>query len=179
MQVTFRTAGPGDLPAVRRLFEEYAASLEIDLAFQGFAEELAALPGKYAEPRGTIILAEGGNEVLGCVALRPIIEPGSGAHGGAACEMKRLFVRPAGRGRGVGGGLVSRILEEARARGYAAMLLDTLSSMTDAVRLYRSFGFRDTGPYIYNPVPGAMFLEKRLDAPGGSGTSPRERHAHR
>lgn len=178
MEVTFRTAGPGDLPAVRRLFEEYAASLEIDLAFQGFAEELAALPGKYAEPRGTIILAEAGDETLGCVALRPIPEPGAGA-GGAACEMKRLFVRPAGRGRGVGRGLVTRILEEARARGYVAMRLDTLSTMTDAVRLYRSFGFRDTGPYIYNPVPGAMFMEKRLDGPGGSGTSPRERHSHR
>ncbi len=183
MEVTFRTAGPGDLPAVRRLFEEYAASLEIDLGFQGFAEELAALPGKYAEPGGTIILAESGNEVLGCVALRPLPaapaeSPGAGARG-AACEMKRLFVRPSGRGRGVGRGLVTRILGEARARGYAAMRLDTLATMTDAVRLYRSSGFRDTDPYVYNPVPGAMFLEKRLDGPAGSGTSPRERHAHR
>jgi GNAT superfamily N-acetyltransferase len=173
VEVTYRAAGPRDLAAVRELFEEYAASLEIDLAFQGFADELAALPGKYAEPRGTIILAEGGGVVIGCVALRPIPEAA------AACEMKRLFVRPAGRGRGVGRGLVSRILEEARARGYTAMRLDTLPSMADAVRLYRSFGFRDTGPYVYNPVPGAMFLERRLDDPAPGAGTLRETATHR
>jgi ribosomal protein S18 acetylase RimI-like enzyme len=161
VQVTLREAGPADLPAARRLFEEYAASLSIDLAFQGFSEELAGLPGKYAGPRGVIILAESGGEPLGCVALRPL--------DGQACEMKRLYVRPAGRGRGLGRQLVARIVEEARARGYTAMKLDTLPSMASAVALYRSVGFRDAAPYVFNPVPGALFMEKRLSEaqPGG------------
>jgi ribosomal protein S18 acetylase RimI-like enzyme len=154
VRITLREAGPGDMHAVKGLFEEYAASLSIDLAFQGFAEELAGLPGKYAGPRGLIILAESGGEPLGCVALRPL--------GGQACEMKRLYVRPAGRGRGLGRQLVARIIEEARARGYSTMKLDTLHSMQAAVALYRSFGFRDAAPYVYNPVPGAMFMEKGL-----------------
>jgi ribosomal protein S18 acetylase RimI-like enzyme len=154
VEITFREAGPEDLPAVKKLFEEYAASLAIDLSFQGFAEELEGLPGKYAGPRGVILLAEAGGEPCGCVALRPL--------DGQACEMKRLYVRPAGRGRGVGRQLVARIIEGARGRGYSSMKLDTLPSMGSAVALYRSFGFRDTAPYVYNPVPGAMFMEMGL-----------------
>lgn len=154
VEITFREAGPDGLPAVKKLFEEYASSLSIDLAFQGFAGELADLPGKYAGPRGLILLAEAGGEPCGCVALRPL--------DGQACEMKRLYVRPARRGRGLGRQLVARIIEEARARGYSSMKLDTLPSMGSAVGLYRSFGFRDSAPYVYNPVPGAMFMEKGL-----------------
>jgi ribosomal protein S18 acetylase RimI-like enzyme len=171
MQVVYRPAGEGDLPEVRKLFEEYAASLEIDLAFQGFAAELEGLPGKYAPPRGALILAEQDGEPCGCVALRPI--------DGQTCEMKRLFVRESGRGQGVGRGLVGRILEEARAKGYAAMRLDTLPSMQGAVRLYRSFGFRDTEPYVYNPIPGAMFMERSLAERQERGGAPRGMDAHR
>jgi len=142
------------MPVVKKLFEEYASSLSIDLAFQGFAGELEGLPGKYAGPRGVIILAEAGGEPCGCVALRPLE--------GQACEMKRLYVRPSGRGRGLGRQLVGRIIEAARARRYSTMKLDTLPSMESAVALYRSFGFRDAAPYVYNPVPGALFMEKGL-----------------
>ncbi len=171
MQTVYRPAGEADLPAVRRLFEEYAASLEIDLAFQGFAAELDSLPGKYAPPRGALILAERDGEPCGCVALRPI--------DGQTCEMKRLFVRESGRGLGVGRQLIGRILEEARAKGYTAMRLDTLPSMQGAVRLYRSFGFQDTEPYVYNPLPGAMFMEKLLSGPRERGSAPRGMDAHR
>jgi ribosomal protein S18 acetylase RimI-like enzyme len=171
MKPVYRPADARDLPAVRKLFEDYAASLEIDLAFQGFAAELDGLPGKYAPPRGAIILAERDGEPCGCVALRPI--------DGQTCEMKRLFVRESGRGLGVGRGLVSRILDEARARGYAAMRLDTLPSMQSAARLYRSFGFQETTPYVHNPIPGALFLEKSLAERQESGSAPRGTDAHR
>jgi GNAT superfamily N-acetyltransferase len=152
--VTYRSALPADTPLVRELFTEYAAGLGIDLGFQGFSEELSGLPGKYAEPGGTVILAELRGAPCGCIALRPI--------GDGDCEMKRLFVRDIARGRGVGRGLVERILAAARARGYARMRLDTLSTMEPARALYRAFGFHDIPPYIYNPIPGALFMEKEL-----------------
>jgi ribosomal protein S18 acetylase RimI-like enzyme len=141
---------PGDLPLVRQLFREYADSLAIDLCFQDFEAELAGLPGKYAPPRGRLLLAFDGDEAAGCVALRPIDD--------AACEMKRLYVRPAWRGARLGRRLAERICSEARAAGYARICLDTLPSMEPALALYRALGFRPVAPYVYNPVPGAIFL---------------------
>lgn len=148
---------PEDLPVVRELFEEYGRTLGIDLSFQGFEEELASLPGKYAPPDGTMILARLDGKPCGCVALRRINH--------RTCEMKRLYVRPESRGLRVGGELVRRIIEAAEGRGYETMRLDTLPSMKSAVSLYRSFGFLEIEPYIYNPIPGALFMEKRLQPP--------------
>ena len=149
-------AGPGDIEAVRALFEAYAASLPVDLAYQGFAAELAGLPGAYAPPAGALLLARDGDGTpLGCVALRPLADPG-------LCEMKRLFVAPAGRGRGLGRALAAAVIAAARDRGYREMRLDSLPSMTTAVALYRSLGFRAIPPYYNTPVAGTVFLALAL-----------------
>lgn len=145
---------PDDLPLVRRLFREYADGLGVDLCFQGFEAELAELPGRYAPPAGRLLIAWRGDEALGCVALRPIDE--------AACEMKRLYLRPQARGLGLGRQLAERICDEARAAGYARIYLDTLPTMTAAVALYESLGFRPAEAYVYNPLAGAMFLVRTL-----------------
>jgi ribosomal protein S18 acetylase RimI-like enzyme len=155
--VEYRSAAVDDMPLVRTLFEEYGRSLGIDLSFQDFDRELASLPGKYAPPDGTVILARHDGSPCGCVALRKI--------DAGTCEMKRLYVRPVTRGLGVGRELVRRILEDARGRGYAVMRLDTLATMKSAVALYRGFGFREIAPYIFNPLPGALFMERSLDLP--------------
>jgi ribosomal protein S18 acetylase RimI-like enzyme len=152
--VEYGTDLPEDLPVARRLFEEYAKSLGFDLSFQGFKEELAALPGKYASPHGALIVARSDGAPCGCVALRRLDE--------RTCEMKRLFVRPENRGRGIGEELATRILQVAVLRGYKAVRLDTLPTMPRAVSLYRSLGFQEIKPYIYNPLPGALFMEKEL-----------------
>ena len=149
-------AGPGDIEAVRALFEAYAASLPVDLAYQGFAAELAGLPDAYAPPAGALLLARDGDGTpLGCVALRPLADPG-------LCEMKRLFVAPAGRGRGLGRALAAAVIAAARDRGYREMRLDSLPSMTTAVALYRSLGFRAIPPYYNTPVAGTVFLALAL-----------------
>jgi GNAT superfamily N-acetyltransferase len=140
----------GDLPVVRQLFHEYASALGIDLGFQGFDAELATLPGKYAPPRGRLVLAWHGGRAVGCVALRPI--------DGAACEMKRLYVQPQARGRQLGRRLAERICCEAREAGYRRICLDTLPTMTAATSLYASLGFQPVAPYVFNPVEGALFL---------------------
>ena len=145
---------PGDLPTVRALFLEYAEGLGFDLCFQGFEAELATLPGKYAPPAGRLLLAWLGDEAVGCVALRPLPD--------GACEMKRLYVRPAARGLQVGRRLAERICDEARAAGYRRILLDTLPAMTEAVRLYKALGFRPVEPYVFNPIEGALFLGREL-----------------
>jgi ribosomal protein S18 acetylase RimI-like enzyme len=146
---------PVDLPLVRTLFREYAESLGIDLGFQDFESELASLPGKYAPPRGRLLLARRESEVLGCVALRPL--------SGDTCEMKRLYVRPAARGERLGRRLAVRICDEARAAGYRRICLDTLPGMAAAIGLYTSLGFKPVEPYVFNPVPGAMFLARELE----------------
>lgn len=153
--IELRTAElPRDLPEVRRLFREYADGLGIDLAFQDFEAELASLPGKYAPPAGRIVLAWRGAEAVGCVALRPLDD--------STCEMKRLYLRPEARGVQLGRRLAERICAEARAAGYARICLDTIPSMAAAVALYTSLGFKSTAPYVFNPVPDALFLAREL-----------------
>jgi GNAT superfamily N-acetyltransferase len=143
------------LEAVRDLFQEYAGSLGIDLGFQGFPQELADLPGKYAPPRGCILLATVDGEPAGCVAMRPL--------GDAVCEMKRLYVRRTYRKLGLGRKLAERAIEEARQLGYRRMRLDTIGTiMGEAVALYRTLGFVEVPPYCRNPIPDALYFELRL-----------------
>lgn len=145
-----------DLADVRALFREYATSLGIDLAFQGFEAELAGLPGSYAPPGGALFLAQaGGPQPLGCVGLRALQRTG-------ACEIKRLYVRPESRGTGAGRMLATHAIEWAEARGYTEALLDTLPEMSAAIALYRSLGFADVAPYGNSMVPGMICLGKSL-----------------
>ena len=145
-----RPAILADLDEIRLMLREYAAWLEVDLCFQNFEEELAGLPGEYQPPSGCLLIAP----AAGCIALRAIDRE--------ICEMKRLYVRPAHRGSGLGRRLALAIIEEARALGYVRMRLDTMPKMGSAQGLYASLGFRDIEPYRYNPEPGARFLELRL-----------------
>ena len=135
----------------RALFEQYAAALEIDLSYQGFADELAGLPGCYAPPRGRLLVAWAGDEAAGCVALRPLAE--------GVCEMKRLYVRPAFRGSGLGKLLAGAIIAEARQIGYAVMRLDTVPKLVAATRMYESLGFVRREAYYETPVVGTIFME--------------------
>lgn len=141
---------PRDLDEVRSLFRAYAEGLGVDLEFQGFEAELAALPGKYEPPAGRILLAWRGTETLGCIAVRPI--------DAKACEMKRLYVRPGARGEQLGRRLAERLCQEAREAGYSRICLDTLPTMGAAQGLYQSLGFRPIEPYVFNPIPGTKFL---------------------
>ncbi len=142
------------LATVRALFLEYAASLEISLCFQNFEQELASLPGKYAPPTGRLLLALRGDQAAGCVALRAL-ENG-------VCEMKRLYVRPAWRHKGVGRLLALAIIGQAAELGYQAMRLDTLASMKAALSLYGSLGFHPIPAYYANPSEHAVFMELSL-----------------
>ena len=138
------------------MFEEYAAWLAVDLCFQGFAGELATLPGAYAPPRGMLMLAGPQDTALGCIALRPLGEAGPAP--GATAEVKRLYVRPEARGTGLGKRLVQTVIDGARAIGYRELKLDTLSRMAEAHSLYATLGFRECAPYYHNPIPGAVYM---------------------
>ena len=147
-----------DLAACRELFREYQRSLGVDLAYQDFDRELATLPGKYASPRGRLLLARRGDLLLGCAALRPL--------DARECEMKRLYVRPAARGTGLGRALAEALVAIALGQGYSRMRLDTLPAMRPAQGLYERLGFRDTGPYYDSPVAGTRFMALELSARG-------------
>jgi len=145
--------------ATRSIFQEYASSLQIDLCFQGFDEELATLPGEYAEPRGALLLAWVDGALAGCCALRPL----DTSDYSNAAEMKRLYVRPAFRGLGLGRQLTEGILDAARQAGYGCVLLDTLDDMESARALYEDLGFEDIPPYYHNPIAGAHYLKVNID----------------
>jgi putative acetyltransferase len=143
-----------ELDDVRALMRAYADSLAFDLDFQDFDRELADLPGDYAPPRGALLVARLGDQVGGCVALRPL--------DGETCELKRLFVSPSARGAGLGRLLAEAIVAEARRLDYATIRLDTTPGMETAQTLYAQLGFREIAPYRHNPVDGTRFLELEL-----------------
>jgi ribosomal protein S18 acetylase RimI-like enzyme len=151
-----RPAAAGEMATVAALFREYAAALGVDLSYQGFEAELAALPGAYAAPAGALLLAlSATDEPLGCVGVRPLYEPG-------VCEMKRLHTRPYARGAGIGRALATTAIEAATAVGHTSMRLDTLPAMTAAQALYRSLGFETTPAYYDTPVAGTIFMRRQL-----------------
>jgi len=144
-----------EIVSIRELFLEYANSLGFSLCFQSFDQELASLPGDYAPPRGRLLLATDQGVAAGCVALHPL--------GDGICEMKRLYVRPPFRGRGLGKRLADEIIREARSLGYQQLRLDTVEpNMPEAVAMYRKMGFREIAPYRPNPIAGALYMELAL-----------------
>jgi putative acetyltransferase len=146
---------PIEIAHARELFVEYAKSLNFNLCFQSFAEELAELPGDYAPPDGRLLLLEDGRKLAGCVALHRLDAD--------TCEMKRLYLRPEFRGKGLGGALAKAIVGEARQVGYQRMRLDTVEPvMKDAAALYRKMGFKEIAPYRRNPIEGAVYMELEL-----------------
>jgi putative acetyltransferase len=148
---------PAEISQARELFLEYAQSLGFNLCFQNFDKELAELPGDYAPPDGRLLLAKYGANLVGCVALHKL-DPQM-----QICEMKRLYLRPAFRGKGLGRALAQRIIAEARQIGYAKMRLDTVEPvMKDAVAMYHKLGFQEVAPYCLNPIAGAMYMELEL-----------------
>ncbi len=146
--------GPNDLAATRELWREYWKSIDLPDDFQGFGEELNGLPGKYAENGGVLLIAWIEGAPAGTIALRRLND--------SAGEVKRLYLRPQFRGRGLGRHLVEQVIARARAIGYETLYADTLPIMTDALNLYARMGFETTGPYTADPTPGAIFLKLRL-----------------
>jgi putative acetyltransferase len=146
---------PGQIAAVRELFLEYANSLNFSLCFQSFETELAGLPGDYSPPEGRLLLSAQGSQYAGCVALHKLED--------GICEMKRLYVRPQFRGKGLGRILAERVVADAREIGYKRLRLDTVEpTMRDAVAMYRKMGFREIAPYRANPIEGALYMELEL-----------------
>ena len=145
-----------EIAAVRSLFAEYAESLDFDLGFQGFDDELATLPGAYGPPAGRLLLARLSGDAVGTVGLRPL--------GSGICEMKRLYVRSEYRGRGAGRRLATTLCAAAATLGYGRMRLDTTASMGAAQALYRALNFREIPPYYDNPIDGAIYFERALSA---------------
>jgi putative acetyltransferase len=154
--LTFAQAeSPEQIAQARELFLEYAQSLGFSLCFQNFDKELAGLPGDYIPPAGRLLLAEFEGQLAACVALHKLDS--------GICEMKRLYLRPPFRGKGVGRTLAERIIAEARHIGYQRMRLDTVEPvMKDAVAMYRKLGFREIAPYCSNPMAGAIYMELEL-----------------
>jgi putative acetyltransferase len=153
MRSIFRTdfaRGAGEFAAGRLLFEEYAASLGIDLCFESFDSELNQLPTMYGPPWGCLLLARLDEGFVGCGGVRRLSD--------AVCEMKRLYVRPVARGMGLGRTLATELVQKAAALGYTRMVLDSLVDMTPAQALYRSLGFREISPYYDNPSPGFVYM---------------------
>ena len=151
-----QAASPDRVEQARQLFQEYAASLGFHLCFQSFDKELAELPGDYAPPDGRLLLAEHEGKIAGCVALHKLSD--------GVCEMKRLYVRPEFRGKALGRALAERVIQEARAMGYTRMRLDTIVGQMDAaIALYRELGFQEVPPYRENPIPGAIYMELKLE----------------
>lgn len=157
--VLITPASAEDWRETRDIFTEYARSLAVDLCFQGFDQELAQLPGDYAPPRGALLLAKVEGVVAGCCALRPL----DTADYPNASEMKRLYVRKAFRGFGLGRQLAEAILDQARLAGYSCVLLDTLDDMEAARALYEELGFEEVPPYYHNPHAGAHYLKVDID----------------
>jgi GNAT superfamily N-acetyltransferase len=147
---------PDEIAAVRALFLDYARSLGVSLGFQDFDHELATLPGRYAPPRGRLLIARQGGDIVGCVALRPL--------DAECCEMKRLYLRPTCRGQGGGRQLAESIIAAARAIGYRRMVLDTLAQMPAARALYASLGFHEIAAYYDNPLPGVLYAALDLQS---------------
>jgi putative acetyltransferase len=147
------------IAATREIFREYAERLSVDLCFQNFDAELAGLPGEYAPPAGHLLLAFVDGALAGCGAFRPLVD----VDHANACEMKRLYVRPAFRRFGLGRVLAQTLLDHARRAGHSVMLLDTLDDMEAARSLYASLGFEEVEPYYFNPIPGAHYLKATLD----------------
>ncbi|PID40243.1 MAG: GNAT family N-acetyltransferase [Proteobacteria bacterium] len=145
---------PTDIQTVQELFREYEQFLQVDLCFQQFEAELAGLPGKYALPRGALLLATESGAAVGCVAIRPL--------GETVCEMKRLYIRPAYLGLGIGRRLATAVIDKARDAGYLHMVLDTLDKLKPALALYRSLGFAERPAYYENPLPGVIYMELNL-----------------
>ncbi len=143
-----------DLEDVRVLFGEYSGLVAEALRFQKFDQELEALPGQYAPPGGRLLIARDGDKAAGCVALRRL--------DAASGEMKRMYVREAYRGSGLGRRLAVAVIDEARTRGYQRVVLDTLPKLASAIALYRDLGFRETGPYLASPTPGAICFELKV-----------------
>lgn len=159
-KINFKSVESNELlEETRKIFREYQESIDTDLCFQKFEEELVSLPGKYAPPEGRLYLAFVDDaiqheKIIGCVALRPFEDN--------KCEMKRLYVRPEFRGRGFGKILAEKIIKEAKKIGYKQMFLDTLDTMTSAINLYTSLGFKKASAYCYNPIKGAVYMYLNL-----------------
>lgn len=149
---------PAEFESLREILRDYARGLGVDLCFQNFDQELASLPGEYAAPRGAVFMAIVDGQVAGCCALRPV----DNADYPNASEMKRLYVRPAFRGLGLGRHLAEAAIDAARQGGYTSVLLDTLSDMEAARALYTDLGFHEIPPYYHNPIPGAHYLKADL-----------------
>jgi len=154
-----QAVGLDDMDHTRAIFQEYAATLSVDLSFQGFEQELLDLPGEYASPRGALLLALMDGVLAGCCALRPL-DTSDYAN---AAEMKRLFVRPNSRGFGLGRLLTEAILDAARSAGFSCVLLDTLDEMESARALYEDLGFVEIPPYYHKPYAGAHYLKVDID----------------
>jgi putative acetyltransferase len=164
-------SSPAEFDSLREILREYAQALGVDLCFQHFDQELANLPGEYAPPRGALLLARADGEVAGCCALRPL----DNADYPNASEMKRLYVRNAFRGFGLGRQLAEAAMDAARQAGYACVLLDTLNDMEAARALYGDLGFQEIPPYYHNPIPGAHYLKADLISPSPAPTTSRRR----